>query len=292
MSVPPALPLLESDLVRTFVAICETGSFTRAAERVFRTTSAVSMQMRRLEETLERPLFDRQGRGVRLTADGEALLGYGRRLLRLNEETVARFLGPAVEGRVRFGAPDDFGTRFLPDILARFASTHPAVEVDVVLGPSVQVLQKMADDELDLILVTDGHEESLQPGEREVLHSEPLAWAGLRGGTAQARDPLPLALAGPGCAWRRTALAALDSAGRRYRIAYTSEHCRGQMAAVRADLAIAPLPLGMIEPPFERIGAAVGLPPLGRYQILLHRSPRIGPAGIAFAEHVAASLAG
>ena len=133
-SLQTPLPLLDSDLVRTFVAIAETGSFTRAARQVFRTPGALSMQIKRLEETLGKTLFVRDARQVRLTPEGEVLLSFGRRLLKLNEEAVAQFLAPSLEGRVRFGTPDDVGTRLLPGVLAQFARSHPAVQVDVVVG--------------------------------------------------------------------------------------------------------------------------------------------------------------
>lgn len=282
-------PLLENDLLRTFVAIADTGSFTRAAQRVHRTTSAVSMQVKRLEETLGRSLFLRLGRTVSLTPDGEALLSYGRRMLQINEEAVARFLAPAVDGRVRFGAPDDFGTRFLPNILARFAAIHPQVEVDVVLAPSVTLMSRLDAGELDLTLVTAGSTET--PPERGVtVYTEPLVWAGLKGGRAQEEEPVRLALSSPGCAWRGAALAALDAAGKPYRIAYNSEHCQGQLAAVLADLAVAPLPRSLITPPYALVESHYGLPALGDYHILLVKGAQMGSAAEALAEQVNASL--
>jgi len=284
-----AFPVLDFDLVRTFVAIAESGSFSSAAKRVFRTPSAISMQMKRLEELLGRPLFLREGRSVQLTGDGEALLGYARRLLQLNEEAVARFLAPPLEGRVRFGAPDDFGTRFLPDILARFARSHPQVEVNVVLGPSQTLLAQLEGQALDLTLVT---AERGPNGQRQgqVVYSEPLVWVGLKGGLAATREPLPLALSGRGCAWRGAALRALDLAGRAYRIAYTSEHCPAQLAALLADLAVAPLPLSLAGSPFVALGKDSGLPLLGDYQIVLLQADALGVAGGAFRDHVVASF--
>ena len=282
---PDTHPLLETDLIRTFVAISETGSFTRAAKRVFRTPSAVSMQIKKLEETLGRPLFLREGRRVSLTPDGEALLGDGRRLLRLNEEAVSRFIAPAIEGSISFGAPDDFGTRFLPDILCRFASSHPLVEVNVVVGPSVDLQARFDAGALDLALVTAGSGDD-RPRQGEIVYTEPLQWVGLKGGIAHESDPLPLALAGPSCAWRAAALAALDGVGRRYRVAYTSEHCTGQMAALLADLAVAPFPASLVAPPLRRLGDGEALPPIGNYHIVLYTAARGGPAGEALAAHI------
>jgi DNA-binding transcriptional LysR family regulator len=284
-----AFPLLDIDLVRTFLAISETGSFSAAARRVFRTPSAVSMQMKRLEETLGRPLFVREGRSVRLSGDGEALLGYGRRLLQLNDEAVARFLGPPLEGLVRFGAPDDFGTRFLPDILARFARSHPHVDVDVVLGSSVDLDSQLEAGELDLALLTaDASPSGTLQG--QIVFSEPLMWVGLKCGMAAQKTPLALALSGRGCAWRGAALSALDLAGRPYRIAYTSEHCPGQLAAVLADLAIAPLPLSLAAAPLVALGEEHQLPLLGNYQIVLRQTKQLGAAASAFRNHAVESF--
>lgn len=283
-------PILDTDLLRTFVAIAETGSFRAAAKQVYRTPSAVSMQIKKLEDTLGRSLFRRDGRRVTMTADGETLLGYSRRMLKLNNEVVARFVVPAVEGCVRLGAPDDFGTRFLPNILARFAAVHGAVDVEVMLEPSETLLERLDEGELDLTLIT-ANQGQRPKREGQILFAEPLIWAGLRGGVAWEREPLPLALATQGCPWRQAALNALDLTSRSYRIAYGSPHCAGQQAAMLADLAIAPFPASLIDPPFRRLGESEGLPSLPNYQILLVKRTNLGPAGETLAAEVEASFA-
>lgn len=280
-----ALPLLDTDVLRTFVAIAESGSFTRAAKQVFRTPSALSMQIKRLEETLGQPLFVREARHVRLTPEGEILLGYGRRLLKLNEEAVTHFLAPSLEGTVHFGTPDDVGSRILPRVLAQFARSHPAVQVDVVVGRSIDMLERLDAGELDLALVTAGNE-GLGSARGEIVHSESLAWACLDGGVAQERAPLPLALANQGCAWRAMALSALDRDGVAYRVAYTSENCAGQEAALLADLAVAPLPLSMIRAPLRKLTQDDGLPIIGDYRILLVHAANTGVVSEALAGHV------
>ena len=280
-----SLPLLDTDTLRTFVAIAENGSFTRAAHQVFRTPSALSMQIKRLEETLGQSLFIREARRVSLTPEGEVLLGYGRRLLKLNEEAVGRFLAPSLEGSVRLGTPDDVGTRVLPQVLTRFARSHPAVQVNVHAGRSVDLLKRLDDGELDLALVTLGHSD-LSAKRGEVVHTEPLVWAGRDGGVAVQRSPLPLSLANHGCAWREMALGALDKAEISYRVAYNSEHCAGQEAAMLADLAVAPFPASLVQPPLRVLGPENGLPALGDYQIALVRRDGSGPAAEALAEQV------
>ena len=280
-----SLPLLDTDTLRTFVAIAENGSFTRAAHQVFRTPSALSMQIKRLEETLGQSLFIREARRVSLTPEGEVLLGYGRRLLKLNEEAVGRFLAPSLEGSVRLGTPDDVGTRVLPQVLTRFARSHPAVQVNVNAGRSVDLLKRLDDGELDLALVTLGHSD-LSAKRGEVVHTEPLVGAGRDGGVAVQRSPLPLSLANHGCAWREMALGALDKAEISYRVAYNSEHCAGQEAAMLADLAVAPFPASLVQPPLRVLGPENGLPALGDYQIALVRRDGSGPAAEALAEQV------
>ncbi|WP_227369918.1 LysR substrate-binding domain-containing protein [Halomonas sp. M20] len=280
-----ALPLLDTEVLRTFVVIAESGSFTRAAEQVFRTPSALSMQIKRLEETLGQRLFLREARRVRLTPEGEVLLSYGRRLLKLNEEAVTQFLAPSLEGAVRFGTPDDVGSRILPGVLAKFARSHPAVQVDVVVGRSIDMLRRLNEGELDLVLATSGNQ-GVDAERGEIVHTEPLVWACLEGGVAAQRSPLPLALANQGCAWRTMALTALDRSGLAYRIAYTSENCAGQEAALLADLAIAPLPQSMVRGPLRELKNEAGLPSLGEYQVLLIHDANTGSASEVLAGHV------
>ncbi len=285
-SAPTALPLLESDVLRTFVGIAESGSFTRTAAQVYRTTAAVSMQIKRLEESLGRSLFIREARHVRLTPEGEMLLGYARRLLKLNEEAVSQFLRPALAGRVCFGSPTDLGNRVLPGVLSMFARSHPAVQVEVSVGRSAELIERLDAGELDLILFNAGND-GQDDSRGEVIYSEALVWAGRDGGLAVQRSPLPLALASPGCAWRRAALDALDRLGLAYRVAYSCEQCAGQEAAMLADLAVAPFPLSLVKPPLRRLGEEHGLPPLGEYHIKLLLGGNRGDAAAALAAQVA-----
>ena len=197
---------------------------------------------------------------------------------------------PPVEGGVRFGAPDDFGTRFLPNILSRFARSHPQVEVEVVLAPSVKLQKQFEAGEIDLIMVTTNQSDA-GAAQGRTIFSEPLIWVGTKGGEAKNASPLPLALSGHGCVWRSAALASLHRAKRAYRTAYTCENCQGQLAALLADLAIAPLPASLLSSGYERLGKEHGLPEIGHYQLRLCETPGIGAAGLAFSAHVAESFA-
>jgi DNA-binding transcriptional LysR family regulator len=274
---------LDTDLLRTLVAIADTGSFNRAARAVFRTPSAVSMQMKKLEEQVGRSLFAKDGRSVALTPDGEILVGYGRRILKLTDEAIRRFRAPSIEGTIRLGTPDDYAGRFLPDILARFSASHPNVEVDVTCVSTRELLAMLDDNEVDIALVSSGHGQP--PG--MVVHREHLVWAGLRHGCAHERSPIPLAVSHLGCCWRKAALDALDRAGISYRIAYSSRHYSGQLAAVMAGLAIAPFPRSTVQGDLKILGEDAGLPPLGYFEIELRRSSAAkGPLFDALAAHI------
>ncbi|NDW03482.1 LysR substrate-binding domain-containing protein [Jiella pacifica] len=283
----PIVTNLDIDLARTFVAICETGNFTRAAERVFRSPSAVSLQVKKLEDLLDRPLFRRETRSVELTSDGEYMLGFARKMLKLNDDVLSHFRRPVMEGRVRFGAPNDSGVFAVPEILKRFASTHPHVEVEVRLDTSAELRRRCVARELDVALFTCEEGGSLPVRE---VHTEMLVWVGLKNGCAVTRDPLPLALAEHGCFWRSLALEALDRAGLDYRIAYSSEQCQAQIAAVEADLAIAALPASVLSPRLVRLDGPGGLPPLGTYRVDMMTREEAGPVAAALAEHIAESF--
>ncbi|MEP3049210.1 MAG: LysR family transcriptional regulator [Roseibium sp.] len=277
--------LIDMELYRTFLVIAEMSSFSKASDLIGRTPSAVSMQIKKLETMLGVSVFVREGRTVRLTSEGEALLGYARRILMLNEEAVGLFVAPSVEGEVRFGAPSDFGTRFLPNILSRFARSHPGVNVDVHLDGSTMLDEKLKRNELDLVLFTARPGSNLAGG-GETVYSEPLVWVGLEGGIAYERDPLPLAVSTPGCPWRRAARMSLDAAQKSYRISYTSFHSAGQEAALLADLAVAPFPASVVETPLQVLDDRHGLPTIGDYNIIMKERARAGRATHAFAEHV------
>lgn len=285
-SAAPVIHNLDLDLARTFVAICETGNFSRAAEKVHRSASAISLQVKKLEGTVGRELFKRETRKVTMTEDGEVLLGYARRLLKLNDEAMSHFHAPAFSGTVRLGAPNDTGIIATPEILRRFADSHPHVNVEVRLGPTRDLRQRIARGELDIAIFSYDPELDSSPP----IHSEPLVWLGARNGTAYEKTPLPVSMAEHGCYWRTIALRGLDDAGVNYRIAYTSEFCQAQIAAVRADLAVAPVPISVISDELVHLGPRHGLPELGEYSMTLAKRDGHGAIEDALAEHVVASF--
>lgn len=257
---------LDLDLLRAFVAVAEAQSFTRAARRLGRVQSAVSMQIKRLEDTAGRRLFARSHRGVALTDEGEILLGYARRMLLLNEEALADLGQAAIEGAVRLGVADT-AAGFLPGILSRFAQAHPRVQLEVRCDRSWHLLDAVAEGGLDLALVTqtDGRERG------RVVRREPLVWAASSAHRAFEERPLPLALFAPGCAYRKAAIRALDASEWPWRIAYSSTSLDGVRAAVRAGIAVAALARSTVEKGMRILGSDAGFPPLPSYEITLHQ---------------------
>jgi DNA-binding transcriptional LysR family regulator len=260
----PASRTLNLDALRSFVAICETGSFRRAAARVHKSPSAVSLQIGNLEDLLGVRLLHRDARHVDLTEQGGTLLGQARRLLGLSDETLALFWGSPLTGRLSLFAPHDLGVSLVPGLLRRLAQVHPDVHVDVRLGTSDAVLKGIANGAANIALFNDVGAPAIPSQD---LFSEPLKWMMLDGGRAVQQSPLPLAVADVGCAWRDAALNALQKAGQPYRIAYTSDTSMGQVAALRADLAVAALPQSLADRDLAEAPPHHNLPRLPRTHI-------------------------
>ena len=277
-SIPSPAATLDIDVLRSVVAIADTGSITLAAPRVGRTPAALSMQLRKLEETLGHALFERRPGGMSLTAAGERLMPHARRLIEAERAALDEFRTPDLEGEVRVGIIDDFAGVSLTRVLAAFARSHPRVLVNVTMGPSAELAPRLDRGELDLAVITPGCAVAWRSGDR-TLYEEPLVWVGREGGDAWRRRPLPLAISGQGCAWRRQALEALDRAGIDWRMAYVSEYYAAQKAAIAADLAIAPMPRSLVEPGFARLGAAERLPDPGMARIALRVKGDAEPEG-------------
>lgn len=286
MTVPfrPPLPLLDNDVLRTFVAIAETGNFSTAAEAVLRTPSAVSMQIKKLEEQLKTTLFLRDARSVTLTRHGELLLCYARRMLALSNEAVSRFVMPELSGVVRLGAPDDVAERLLPAVLRDFSKGFPNIMVDVTVSGSVTMRRRMEEQRLDLALINCATRPL--PTSGEVVHREKLVWAGAKSGTAHLRDPLPISVWEEGCIWRQDAVGQLEKQKRSYRIAYASAHTTAQRAAVLSDLAVAPFPLSYITEDMQILGPKEGMPDLSGFEIRLLTAPQLSVPAKAVAERI------
>lgn len=282
------VPNLDIDTLKTFLCIAETGSFTRAAEEVNKTQSAVSMQMKRLEEIVGRPLFMRDGRSSRLTADGVRLIAHAQKIIAANDEAVAAFVAPELAGIVHFGTPDDYAERFLPEILARFARTHPQVQVDVDCQPSLVLSERIKHGDLDLAIVTVG----VATIRADIaVRRENLVWVTSQRHSVHLLDKVPLAVAHSGCAWRNKLEGTLDTAGRAHRVAYSSPNATAVRAAILSGLAVGAVPESSLQPGMRVLTASDGFPPLGDFQIgLAHRAGKPSSAAAALSRHVADSL--
>jgi DNA-binding transcriptional LysR family regulator len=266
--------LLDIDQLKTFVAIAETGSFTRAAEVVHKTQSAVSMQMKRLEERIGRPIFEREGRASKLTNEGERLLDYARRIVKLSAEAVSSISKAGLSGGVKLGVPDDYADRYLPEIMARFSRSHPDVELTVQCEPTIELDRLIDRGDLDLAIVT--HDAASRPS--EVIRRERMLWVSSSRHAVHQEEPLPLALTRPlgterECPWRRAALPLLENLGRPYRILYTSRNSSALGAAVLAGLAVSVFPESALRPGMRVLGPSDGFPALPSFDIGLLRNP-------------------
>ena len=259
---------LDLNLLKTFVAVVESGSLSNAAPRVGRSQSAVSMQMQRLEEMVGNQLLVRGPRTVTPNAIGEDFLIYARRLLKLSDEAWASVTRPKETGSVRLGVPDDYAAFLLPPVLSRFAEDHPLVTVELICEQSTALVKTLAEGRLDLAVVTRLPDQPL-----DVIRLERFVWVASPNHVAWQTDPLPVALFEPGCAARMNVLQALGEADRSYRCTYSSASLLGLIAVVQAGLAVAGLAQRSVPPSLRIIGGNEGLPVLPDLEIGILRNP-------------------
>lgn len=258
-----------SELLRAFLTVATSRNLTRASEVLGRTQSAVSMQIKRLESDLGTSLFDRGPRGVRLTARGEQLLPFARRITGLlNEATAAMHKGP-LEGPVRIGIPEEYSQSVLPQVLAAFSERHPAVEVTIRCGYSAQQIAALERNELDLAVVFDWHQETTG----EVLCIDPTVWVTSKLHNLHLRDPVPIAVYEPSSWCTEFAIRSLEQHGIRHRVAFSCETSSGLKMAVSAGLAIAALSRSNVPPDCRELGEADGFPLVDSSRVVLRRGP-------------------
>ena len=250
---------LDVALLRTLIAVSELGSVSRAAARIGRSESAVSLQLKKLEAQIGRPLFHRVGRGVALTDAGDVLLTYARRLIELNDETFAAAAGASIEGSVRLGVPQDFADIWLPATLVRFTRTHPGIRVETTIDRSPALARRLEQGELDLAMTL----APVRPSVALWSAALPMRWIGPRGFVAaSATDPLSLAVFDPPCFFRSAATAALDRAGIAWKVAFISPNLASLWAAVSGGLGITVrAPVGLPSQ-LLALGDEAGLPAL------------------------------
>lgn len=277
------------DLMRTFVTAIDIGSFTRAGEMVGRTPSAISLQIKRLEELTNVILFQRDARNLRLTAEGRTMAQYARRILALNDEVLANLRQPTVAGRVRLGAPHEYTASLLPEFLGKFAQSHPNVMLEVTSDLSKNLLRRQQAGEFDLVIAL--HEDPAS-GDGRRIFDEPLVWVGSADHLSHEQTPLPLVLAPPPCIYRNRMLETLGQLERPCRIVYLSSSYNGISAAVRAGIGITVMAGSTTPPGSLTLTEKDGLPSLGHLELRLHRGPgTASEALLRLEDYIAGSFA-
>lgn len=260
---------LDLDVLEMIVAVADSGSFARAAEAVFRSPSAVSMQIRTIEESLGKPLFVRDTRNVSVTAEGKRLADYGRRMLEMRDEAWASVVRPEVEGQVTIGVPDDYVSSLLPQVLARFAVMHPRVDIRVIGLPSHALVPLLKDNSIDLACLT-----KVKGIAGEFIRHEPIVWTGSEKRKIWLERPLPIAVFADGSTARDHAVRALRRENIKFRMNYESPSFLGLLAMVEAGLAIAPLAQCSVPANFIQLGESDGVPSMSDAEVVLARSAR------------------
>lgn len=267
---------LESDLLRIFTVVAEEGNVTRAASLLGRTQSAVSMQVKRLEDVVGTALFARGPRGVELTTDGERLLPYARRIVSLVDETSAAMREKPLDGPVRVGIPEEYSQTVLPRALAAFSERHPDAEVTVMCGYTTQQMEALEADELDLAVVFESHDGT----SGEVLAIDPTVWTVAEPHVIHRQRPVPIAIYWRSSWCKDFAIRSLEQHSIPYRVAYSCDTSGGLRSAVAAGLAVAPLARSNIPPGCRELGGDDGFPPIDFSRVILRRNPLRSGAAI------------
>ncbi len=257
-------------LLRTFVAVADTLSFTRAGELLGLSQPTVSQQVRRLEAAAGRQLIVRDTRAVQLTDNGDAMLGFARTILAAHDEAAAYFVGSAMRGRLRFGAADDLALTHLPQVLRDFRQLYPHINLELTVGQSGQLARRLAAGQLDLVYVKQ------EPGETDgrTVRREPLVWVAHRSQRLDADAHVPLIVYQAPSVSRDAAIRALEAAGRTWRITCNTREVNGMLAALRAGIGIAAYPRVLIPDDLVEVTSTFELPPLGEIDFTLLANPR------------------
>jgi DNA-binding transcriptional LysR family regulator len=257
---------LDITTLRSFIAVADAGGVTRAASFLNLTQSAVSMQIKRLEESLDLMLLDRQGRGVALTSAGEQLLAYARRIVDLNDEVYGKLTNTTWEGEIVLGVPHDIIYPAIPNVMKAMQRDFPRVKVQLISSYTSDLKEQFARGDVDVILTT----ETQPDGAADILMKVPLRWYGAPGGQAWKLSPLPVAFCNH-CSFRPVALNTLEKDGTAWDLVLSSDSDRAIDVAVSADLAITSVLEGHEPPQFEAIPLNANLPELGHQSVALYR---------------------
>ncbi len=278
---------LQIDYLKTFIALAETKGFTKTGLQVNKSQSAVSMQIKRLEDEVEKKLFERIGKTVKLTPEGHILLKHAMRIVKEHDDAVRALSKPDLEGFIRFGAPEHYTIGVLPQLLARFAQAYPDVVVEMRCENSDVIKEAVDTGELDLGICT-----QISDGGQVISH-DPVVWVAQPGFVMQEHKTVSLAVFEEGCIFRTWALEALEKAGIRYRIVYVSRSISGLIDAVRSGFAVAPIIRSNAPPDLKIIELENGLPVLPVSNIVLHKTKKLTSEIIeCFSEHVIQAFGG
>lgn len=278
-------PVLDPDLLKAFIAVADRRSFTRAAVVLNRTQSAVSMQIKRLEDRLGVELFHRTKVAVDLSSAGEGLLGYARRILILNDEAVGHLREHQVAGIVRLGVMDDYGTFVVPPLLSSFVTGYPLIHIEMETGLTASMASRLGRS-FDLVIAM--HPEGQGGG--EFLRREQAVWAAGASHPVEKLDPLPVALYPQGCLFRKWAMEALDSARRPWRLAFVSHSLAAVEAVAAQGLAVTVVKAGTFPPRLRPLSDRDGMPRLPTADIRLHRAPNLPRAASLLADHLLSAM--
>lgn len=279
---------IPTELLRTFLTVVDTGSFTRAGDIVGRSQSAVSLQVRRLEDFLDARLFLRDTHSLSLTDEGLTLVGYARRMLALNDEVLSSLRRPKVAGCLRLGAPNEYSASLLPVILGEFAQVHPGVMLEVTSDLSKNLLERMDKGHFDLVVALHDDPKDVRGTK---VHSDPLVWVTSIQNSVHEKSPLSLVVAPAPCIYRDHVLQTLNRLGLPWRIAYSSSSYSGILAAVRSGLGVTLLAASTVPDRVRRLGPQEGFPDMGSLDVRIHSVPeRSNEAVLYLADYIARCL--
>ena len=259
------------DLLKTFLVLRENRSFSRTAELVGRSQSAVSLQMKRLQEISGAPLFTGSGKSLSLTQQGDVLHDYAQRIVKLNDECVDRLDGNLLTGTIRIGVPSDFAITFLPQVVGHLARIYPSIAMTVTCGLSADLIRTIDDRYCDIVLALhDGGSSRYL----EKLWREPVSWVGLSTHDICMTRPLPLVVFPERCQYRALMVRTLDKAGIPYRIVYSSPDMAGNHAAIKAGLGVTAFSRCSVPPYLHELPDTPYLPELGSVDVGVYWNPR------------------
>jgi DNA-binding transcriptional LysR family regulator len=281
---------IDIDLLRSFLTIYEAGSFSHAAEKLGRTQSTISQQIKKLEEILGKDVFIRNNRSVSLTTEGEVLLSYARQMVSINDEVFGRISKPDISGTVKLGAPEAFATNHLPEVLVQFSKSHPSVALEVECDLSHHLLGKFEKGDFDIILIKRDNKTKIHGN--KVWH-ETLVWAGLEKQKFKMGDTVPLILSPIPCVYRSKVVETLDKKKIKWKAVFTSSSMAGRIAAAKAGLGVTVIPKEMLSQVHGlfSLGHDCGLPPISPIEIdLLQNEQNMSDAARRLADHIIFAL--